>query len=40
VDLSSLCGGAGDPACDGDFTKNVVKGACTSVIASGALQIH
>jgi hypothetical protein len=40
VDLSATCGGAGQPACDGDYTKNIVKGVCTSVVASGALHIH
>ncbi len=40
VDLSATCGGAGDPPCDGDYTKNVVKGVCTAVVASGALHIH
>lgn len=40
VDLSATCGGAGDPPCDGDYTKNVVKGVCTAVVASGVLHIH
>jgi hypothetical protein len=40
VDLSANCGGATEPACDGDYTKSVVKGVCTSVLASGALHIH
>ena len=40
VDLSATCGGAVDPPCDGDYTKNVVKGVCTAVVASGALHIH
>jgi len=40
VDLSAICGGVGEPPCDGDHTKNVVKGVCASVLASGALHIH
>ena len=40
VDLSANCGGLGEPLCDADFTKNVVKGVCTSVVASGTLHIH
>jgi hypothetical protein len=40
VDLSTTCGGVGDPPCDGDYTKNIVKGVCTSIIASGVLHIH
>jgi Concanavalin A-like lectin/glucanases superfamily len=40
VDLSGTCGGVGEPVCDGDYTKNIVKGLCTSVVASGALHIH
>jgi hypothetical protein len=40
MDLSAICGGAGEPPCDADYTKNVVKGVCASVLASGALHIH
>ena len=40
VDLSATCGGDGEPPCDGDYTKSVVKGVCTSVLASAALHIH
>jgi hypothetical protein len=40
VDLSVLCGGAGEPLCDGDYTKSIVKGLCASVISSGALLLH
>ncbi len=40
ADLSTTCGGVGDPPCDGDYTKNIVKGVCTSIIASGVLHIH
>jgi len=40
VDLSATCGGAMQPACDGDYTKNIVKGVCTAIVASGAVHIH
>ena len=40
IDLSATCGGAMEPPCDGDYTKNVVKGLCTAVVASGAVHIH
>ncbi|MCA9504575.1 MAG: LamG domain-containing protein [Spirochaetaceae bacterium] len=40
VDLQATCGGAGDPPCDGDYTKNIVKGLCTAVVSSGAVHIH
>ncbi len=40
VDLSANCGGAGEPVCDGDYTKSVVKGACTAILSSGAIHIH
>jgi hypothetical protein len=40
IDLSATCGGTGDPACDGDYTKSIVKGLCTAVIASGPMMIH
>lgn len=40
VDLSATCGGAGQPACDGTYTKNIVKGLCTAVVSSGAVHIH
>ena len=40
VDLSATCGGAGQPVCDGVYTKSIVKGLCTSVVSSGAVQIH
>ncbi len=40
VDLSTTCGGAGEPPCDGDFTKNIVKGLCTAVVSSGPITIH
>jgi hypothetical protein len=40
VDLSATCGAAGEPLCDGDYTRSVVKGVCTAVVASGALHIH
>ena len=39
-DLATTCGGIGQPACDGDYTKSIVKGLCTAVVASGALHIH
>jgi len=40
VDLSATCGGGGQPACDGTYTKNIVKGLCTAVVSSGAVHIH
>jgi hypothetical protein len=40
VDLSATCGGATQPPCDGDYTKSIVKGLCTAIVASGALHIH
>lgn len=40
VDLMATCGGAGEPACDGTYTKNIVKGLCTAVLSSGAVHIH
>jgi hypothetical protein len=40
VDLSMTCGGAGDPPCDGDYTKSIVKGLCTAVVSSGPMTIH
>jgi len=40
VDLSVTCGGVGEPPCDGDYTKSIVKGVCTAIVASGALHIH
>jgi len=40
LDLSGTCGGATEPACDGDYTKSIVKGLCASVLSSGAVQIH
>ena len=40
VDLSATCGGAGQPVCDGSYTKSIVKGLCTAVVSSGAVQIH
>jgi hypothetical protein len=40
TDLSATCGGTGEPACDGDYTKSVVKGLCTAVIAAAPLTIH
>lgn len=40
VDLSATCGGGGQPACDGVYTKNIVKGLCTAVVSSGAVHIH
>ncbi len=40
VDLSATCGGAGQPACDGTYTKSIVKGLCTAVVSSGAVHIH
>lgn len=40
ADLSTTCGGVGEFPCDGDYTKNIVKGVCTSIIASGVLHIH
>jgi hypothetical protein len=40
ADLSTTCGGVGEPPCDGDYTKNIVKGVCTAIIASGTLHIH
>jgi hypothetical protein len=40
VDLATTCGGAGEPACDGEYTKSIVKGLCTAVIASGPMMIH
>ena len=43
--LESRCGNldVGDvdePDCDGDYTKNIVKGMCTAIVASGVLHIH
>lgn len=40
VDLLATCGGVGEPVCNGDYTKSIVKGVCTAIIASGALHIH
>ena len=40
VDLSATCGGAGEPPCDGDFTKSIVKGVCAAVVSSGPITIH
>jgi hypothetical protein len=40
VDLSATCGDAGEPPCDGDYTKSIVKGLCTAVLSSGPLTIH
>jgi hypothetical protein len=40
IDLSATCGGAGQPACDGVYTKSIVKGLCTAVVSSGAVHIH
>lgn len=40
VDLSATCGGGGQPACDGSYTKSIVKGLCTAVVSSGAVHIH
>ncbi len=40
VDLSATCGGGGQPACDGTYTKSIVKGLCTAVVSSGAVHIH
>jgi len=40
VDLSTHCDGVGEPVCDGDYTKSIVKGLCTAIIASGAIHIH
>jgi hypothetical protein len=40
VDLSTTCGGVGEPPCDGEYTKSIVKCVCTAVVASGALHIH
>lgn len=33
-------GDVGEPACDGEYTKNIVKGMCTSIVSSGVLHIH
>ncbi len=43
--LESRCGNldvgdVGEPDCDGEYTKNIVKGLCTSIVASGILHIH
>jgi hypothetical protein len=40
VDLMTTCGDVDEPPCDGDYTKNIVKGLCTTAISSGALHIH
>lgn len=40
ADLMTTCGGAMQPACDGDYTKSIVKGVCTAIVASGAVHIH
>lgn len=40
ADLSANCGGAGEPTCDGAFTRNVVKGLCTAAVSSGPVHIH
>jgi cytochrome c5 len=40
VDLSAMCGGADEPACDGDYTKSIVKGVCAAAVSSGPVQIH
>ncbi len=40
TDLSTTCGGANQPVCDGDYTKSIVKGLCTAVISSGPVHIH
>jgi len=40
VDLSTTCGGAMQPPCDGDYTKSIVKGVCAAAVSSGALHIH
>ena len=40
VDLMTTCGDIDEPVCDGDYTKSIVKGLCTTVISSGALHIH
>jgi hypothetical protein len=40
LDLSTHCDGVGEPVCNGDYTKSVVKGVCTAVLASGAIHIH
>lgn len=40
TDLSTHCDGVGEPACDGDYTKSIVKGLCTAVVSSGAVHIH
>lgn len=40
TDLLGNCGGAGEPACDGAYTQDMVKGLCTAAVSSGALHIH
>ena len=40
TDLLADCGGTNQPACDSDYTRSMVKGLCTAVVASGAVQIH
>jgi hypothetical protein len=40
ADLLTTCGGAGQPACDADYTKSVVKGVCAATLSSGAVHIH
>lgn len=40
TDLSGSCGGTGEPLCDDEFTRSIVKGLCTAAVASGPLHIH
>jgi hypothetical protein len=40
MDLMASCGGAGQPPCDGDYTKAMVKGLCAAVVSSGPMMIH
>lgn len=40
TELSASCGGALEPPCDDVFTRSMVKGLCTSAVASGAVHIH
>ena len=45
TNLESGCGNldlgdVDEPACDAEYTKNMVKGLCTAIVASGALHIH
>ncbi len=40
ADLLGSCGGLDQPLCDDEFTRSIVKGLCTTAVASGPLHIH